>query len=61
MLIPPVPENKSRTSIPSKSTLLFSKLNKPSFAKSVVGRAVILDGALILLPLNVPLIILMFL
>jgi hypothetical protein len=36
---------------------LFNKLNNPSLAKSVVGRAVILLGAEIRRPLNFPLMI----
>ena len=56
--MPPVPANKSSMSNPSKSIRLVRRLNKLSFAKSVVGRAVIFLGGINRRPLNIPEIIL---
>ncbi len=50
----PVPQNKSNTSMPSKSIRLLSILNNPSLAKSVVGRIGNPFGAFSTLPLCVP-------
>ena len=58
MPIPPVPAKRSSISISSKSIRLVRRLNKLSFAKSVVGRAVIFLGGINRRPLNVPEIIL---
>ena len=46
----PEPANRSSTTAPSKSILLFSTLNSDSLAKSVVGRAVMFLGGSIRLP-----------
>ena len=54
----PLPEKSSNTLISSKSILPPNTLNKPSFAKSVVGRAFSFVGGVKRLPLSVPLIIL---
>ena len=43
-LMLPVPENRSSADDSSKSTLFISMLNRFSFAKSVVGRALKLRG-----------------
>ena len=60
-LILPVPPNKSKADRPSQSIQLLSILNRFSFAKSVVGLALKLDGTSILRPLYLPLIILILL
>ena len=56
--IPPVPAKRSKTSIPSSSIRLLSRLNRLSFAKSVVGLAVIFLGGDIRRPPYIPEIIL---
>ena len=50
----PVPENKSKTTVSSKSIRFDNTLNNASFAKSVVGRAGNPTGGFIILPLNFP-------
>ena len=50
----PVPVNRSSTSISSMSNQLLRILNRLSFAKSVVGLALIPLGAVILLLLYLP-------
>ena len=54
----PIPANKSRTFLPSIEVMLHKILNKPSFAKSVVGLDFMDFGAETLLPLHFPPIIL---
>ena len=55
--IPPVPANQSSISTSSKSIRFARRLNKLSFAKSVVGRALKLRGTSKCRPLYLPLII----
>ena len=53
----PVPEKRSSAVVSSKSTMFVSMLNRFSFAKSVVGRALNVRGISKWRPLYFPLII----